>query len=91
MLREIRWRKRIIIEGSGSPYLNENIVKVGDDQYLAQGLGEGVLTLKEVKQALVQVAVEAGIVEDNKKAKDAAEKQIHLRVMVEFDIEVKKK
>jgi RHS repeat-associated protein len=78
------------LDGSGSPYLNENIVKVGQDQYLAQGLGEGVLSLKQVKNALVQVGVDAGYIQDNKKARAAAAKEIYVGAVVELNIDVKK-
>jgi RHS repeat-associated protein len=78
------------LDGSGSPYLNENIVKVGQDQYLAQGLGEGVLSLKQVKSALVQVGVDAGYVQDTKKARAAAAKEIYVGAVVELNINVTK-
>jgi RHS repeat-associated protein len=78
------------LDGSGSPYLNENIVKVGQDQYLAQGLGEGVLSLKQVKSALVQVGVDAGYVQDTKKARAAAAKDIYVGAVVELNINVTK-
>jgi hypothetical protein len=73
-------------------YLHENIVKVGQDQYIAQGdiFGGGVLTLKDIKNALVQLGVDAGYVQDTKKARAAAAKEIYDGAVVELNINVTK-
>ncbi len=65
---------------SGTAFANENIVKVGTNQYVAQGLGEPgqTLTLSGVKSALVNVAVKGGQIENTPAAKSAALKQISM-------------
>jgi RHS repeat-associated protein len=78
------------LEGSGSPYLNENIIKVGQDQYIAQGLGEGILSLKGVKNALVEKGVQMGYVQSNKQARAAAAKEIYVGAVVELNINITK-
>jgi len=47
-----------------------------------------VLSLKQVKDALVQQGVNAGFVEDNKKSRAAAAKQIYVHAVVQFDIQI---
>jgi hypothetical protein len=44
--------------GKYDAYKNENIVKVGKDQYLAQGLGNGPLSMKQIKSALTAMTGE---------------------------------
>lgn len=41
-------------------YANENFVKVGKDQFIAQGLGDGPMTFKEMQDALVNLANQNG-------------------------------
>ena len=44
--------------GKYDAYKNENIVKVGKDQYLAQGLGSGPLSMAQIKSALTAMTGE---------------------------------
>jgi hypothetical protein len=37
-------------------FFDENIVKTGDDKYFAQNMGDGELTMEQVKQGLVDYA-----------------------------------
>jgi RHS repeat-associated protein len=78
------------LQGSNSYYTKENIVKVGNDQYIAQGLGDGVMSLKDVKNALVNVGVAAGLVDDTKKGRSDAFKQIIVGTVIEWNLNVSK-
>jgi len=79
------------LKNIGSPYGNENIIKVGDNQYLAQGLGDGSpMTLEEIKNDLVQKGIDAGEVGGKKKYKKAAFNSIKVINIVEHTFEVTK-
>lgn len=69
----------------GTAYGNENILKVGNDQYLAQGLGDGTLSMNQIKNSLVEEAVSRGLIDDSKRARKAAIKQIKVRQITEHD------
>jgi hypothetical protein len=40
-------------DAKGTYYATENFVKVGEDQFIAQGLGDGPMTFKQMQEALV--------------------------------------
>ncbi len=66
-------------------FYNENIVKVGKDQYIAQGLGSGPLSMNQVKDGLVQQGVMAGNVPDTKQGRNEASKQIQVSSVIQFN------
>ncbi|WP_197060115.1 RHS repeat-associated core domain-containing protein [Sporocytophaga myxococcoides] len=59
----------------GTTLHNENIVKVGDDKYIAQGLGKGELSMKQIKKALLREAAAMGKIG---KAKDISVSEIEV-------------
>jgi hypothetical protein len=50
-----------------NPYHAENIVKVGKNKYLAQGLGDGPMSLKKIQKELRKKQKEAGIEKKDRK------------------------
>jgi RHS repeat-associated protein len=68
-----------------NPYLNENIIKVGNDEFVAQGLKAGFMSLKEVKELLVGKGVESNVIQDTPEARKKAFNQIEVRMVIQFN------
>lgn len=75
----------------GTPYYRENIVKVGDDKFMAQGVGYGAMSMKEIKKGLVDIAIKAKGLKNTRSIKKEIEKSLYVRTVTEHHHNIKNK